>query len=135
MHSRFVYPQWKFKSGLKLVIIGSLNEILLNKGLFGERNPFVKWGLPVRYNTQKFISSAANPEVSVMQPLQGQPQPYPSQPYPAAPQQQAPYPTQPMAMQAAPAPYPPQPYPPTGYPGEQPPMYTEKQPPPYNPTY
>ncbi|XP_045107749.1 protein shisa-5-like [Portunus trituberculatus] len=81
------------------------------------------------------VRNPANPEVSVMQPLQGQPQPYPSQPYPAAPQQQAPYPTQPMAMQAAPAPYPPQPYPPTGYPGEQPPMYTEKQPPPYNPTY
>ncbi|KAK8378831.1 hypothetical protein O3P69_009508 [Scylla paramamosain] len=76
-----------------------------------------------------------NPEVSVMQPLQSQPQTYAPQPYPAVPQQQAPYPTQPMGMQSAPAPYPPQAYPPTGYPGEQPPMYTEKQPPPYNPTY
>lgn len=76
-----------------------------------------------------------NPEVSVMQPLQTQPQPYAQQPYPGVPPQQAPYPTQPMGMQAAPAPYPPQQYPPAGYPGEQPPMYTEKQPPPYNPTY
>lgn len=79
-----------------------------------------------------------NPDVSVMQPLQNQPQgyapppqgaPYPAQPalYPAQP---APYPTQPGYP---PQPYPPQPYPPQPYP-DQPPMYTEKQPP-YNPTY
>ncbi|MPC48519.1 hypothetical protein E2C01_042293 [Portunus trituberculatus] len=32
MHSRFVYSQWKLKSGVKLVIIDSLNENSLNKG-------------------------------------------------------------------------------------------------------
>ncbi|KAG0712642.1 hypothetical protein GWK47_017999 [Chionoecetes opilio] len=74
-----------------------------------------------------------NPEVSVMQPLQTQPmaQPPPQQPYPTHPVQ--PYPTQP--MYPAQAGYPPQPYPPQPYPTEQPPMYSEKQPPAYNPTY
>ncbi|XP_050730141.1 protein shisa-5-like isoform X2 [Eriocheir sinensis] len=74
-----------------------------------------------------------NPDVSVMQPLQNQPQGY------APPPQGAPYPAQPALYPAQPAPYPtqpgypPQPYPPQPYP-DQPPMYTEKQPP-YNPTY